>query len=139
MINAQEIQGQWNKIKGQVKEKWGQLSDSDLHIEGGNIDQLIGRIQQKTGEGRETIERYLSDLTSRGASSMNQAAEAARSYMGTASSRLNQGYDQMSQWAREGYGSAEGLVEHRPGSSVAAAFGLGLVVGLVVGVSLRSR
>ncbi len=75
MINAQEIQGQWNKIKGQVKEKWGQLLESDLHIEGGNIDQLIGRIQQKTGEGREVIERYLSDLTGRGAASVSQAAK----------------------------------------------------------------
>ncbi|HEU5116506.1 MAG TPA: CsbD family protein [Isosphaeraceae bacterium] len=139
MINAQEIQGQWNKIKGQVKEKWGQLSENDLHIEGGNIDQLIGRIQQKTGEGREAIERYLSDLTSQGASSVNKAAEAARGYMGAAASRLHEGYDQAGQWAREGYGSAENLVRHRPGSSVAAAFGLGLVVGLVVGVSLRSR
>ena len=29
-INAQELQGQWNQLKGQVKEKWGQLTDDDL-------------------------------------------------------------------------------------------------------------
>ena len=61
-INAQELQGQWNRLKGQVKEKWGQLTDDDLQISGGNVDQLVGRIQQKTGVARDQIEKFLSDL-----------------------------------------------------------------------------
>ena len=75
-INAQELQGQWNRLRGQVKEKWGQLTDDDLQIQGGNIDQLVGRIQQKTGEGREAIEKFLNDLTSRGGSAVAQATES---------------------------------------------------------------
>ena len=51
-INAQELQGQWNELRGKVKEKWGHLTDDDLEVQGGNFDQLIGRIQKKTGEGR---------------------------------------------------------------------------------------
>ena len=65
MINAQEMQGKWNKIRGQVKQKWGQLTDDDLTFQSGNVDQLVGRIQQKTGEGREAIEKFLGELTSR--------------------------------------------------------------------------
>lgn len=38
-INAQELQGQWNELRGKVKEKWGQLSDDDLTVQGGNFDQ----------------------------------------------------------------------------------------------------
>ncbi len=139
MLNAQEIQGQWNKIKGQVKEKWGQLSDSDLQIENGNIDQLIGRIQQKTGEGREAIEKFLGDLTARGASATSQAAESVRDFAGATAERLRAGYGQAYRAMGEGYETAEDFVRHRPGQSVAAAFGLGLVVGLVVGVAMRSR
>ena len=75
-INTQELQGQWNQLRGQVKQKWGQLTDDDLQIQGGNVDQLVGRIQQRTGEGREAIEKYLTELTSRGASSISQATEA---------------------------------------------------------------
>ncbi len=139
MINAQEIQGQWNRIKGQVKEKWGKLTDDDLRIGEGNIDQLIGRIQQKTGEGREAIERFLSELTARSASGFSQVAESAREYAGVAADRFRDGYGYVSDFARERYESAEDLVRQRPASSVAAAFGLGLAFGLVVGLAIRSR
>ena len=59
MVNTQEIQGSWNRIKGQVKEKWGNLTDDDLQIQGGNLDQLIGKIQKKTGESAR-LDRGLS-------------------------------------------------------------------------------
>ena len=62
MINAQEIQGHWNQLSGQVKKKWGHLTDDDLRIVGGNVEQLIGRIQQKTGETRANIEEYFNSL-----------------------------------------------------------------------------
>src|SRR5947209_9695034 len=94
-INAQELQGQWNKLRGQVKERWGQLTEDDLQIQGGNIDQLVGRIQQKTGEGRESIEKYLGELTSRGSSTVASATEAVGNYVHQASDRLREGYGQV--------------------------------------------
>jgi uncharacterized protein YjbJ (UPF0337 family) len=138
-INSQELQGQWNQLRGQVKQKWGQLTDDDLQIQGGNVDQLVGRIQQKTGEGRDAIERYQTELTSRGASSISQAAEAVSGYAQQAGGRIREGYDQVSDRAREGYDRAQDMVRHNPGQSVAAAFGMGLVAGLIVGLALRSR
>ncbi|HMB04535.1 MAG TPA: CsbD family protein [Isosphaeraceae bacterium] len=138
-INAQELQGQWNKLRGQVKERWGQLTDDDLQIQGGNIDQLVGRIQQKTGEGREAIENFLSDLTSRGSSVVSQAAEAVGTYAQQAGDRLREHYGQFSDQARERYDMAQDMVRHNPAQSVAAAFGVGLVAGLIVGLALRSR
>ena len=44
------IEGNWKQLRGKVREKWGQLTDDDLQIQGGNIDQLVGKIQQKTGD-----------------------------------------------------------------------------------------
>jgi uncharacterized protein YjbJ (UPF0337 family) len=149
-INAQELQGQWNTLRGRVKEKWGQLTDDDLQMHGGNVDQLVGKIQQKTGEGRESIERFLTDLTSKGSSAISQTAEAVGTYAqqagdrlrdqyGRLSSQARDQYGQMADRAREGYDEAQDLVRHNPGQSVAVAFGIGLAVGLVVGVALRSR
>ncbi len=138
-INAQELQGQWNKLRGQVKERWGQLTDDDLQIHGGNIDQLVGRIQQKTGEGRDTIEKFLSDLTSRGSSAIAQAAESLGGYANQAGDRLREHYGQLSDQARERYDMAQDMVRQSPAQSVAAAFGIGLVAGLIVGLAIRSR
>jgi len=146
MLNAQEIQGQWNKIRGQVKAKWGQLTDDDLSMRSGGVDQLVGRIQQKTGEGREAIEKFLGELTSHGSSGIAQVAESAREYaqqVGTtvqdAGQHLREGFGQMSDRARDQYEMAEDLVRQNPTQSVAVAFGIGIAFGLVVGLALRSR
>jgi uncharacterized protein YjbJ (UPF0337 family) len=146
MINAQEIQGKWNRIRGQVKEKWGQLSDDDLAIQGGNVDQLVGRIQQKTGEGREAIEKFLGELTSRSSAGVAQVAETARdfaqqagSYVQGAGERMREGYGQVAEGARERYEMAEDMVRQNPAESIAAAFGFGLVLGLAFGLALRAR
>jgi uncharacterized protein YjbJ (UPF0337 family) len=138
-INAQELQGQWNQLRGRVKEKWGQLSDDDLQIQGGNVDQLVGRIQQKTGEGREAIEKFLNELTSRGSSAVAQAAESIGQYTHQASDRLREHYSQLADQARDRYDMAQDMVRHNPTQSVAAAFGIGVVAGLIVGLALRSR
>jgi uncharacterized protein YjbJ (UPF0337 family) len=138
-INAQALQGQWNQVKGQVREHWGQLTDDDLQIHGGNIDQLVGRIQQRTGETRDAVERYLTDLTSRGSSAVAQATEAVSHYAQQAGDRLRDRYGDLSDQARERYDRAQDMVRHNPGQSVAAAFGFGLVAGLIVGLALRSR
>ena len=138
-INAQELQGQWNTLRGQVKQKWGQLTDDDLQIHQGNVDQLVGRIQQKTGEGREAIEKYLGELTSKGASAISQAAEAVSTYTHQATDRLRDRYGDLADTARERLDMAQDVVRHNPTQSVAAAFGVGLVAGLIVGLALRSR
>jgi len=138
-INAQELQGQWNKLKGQVKERWGQLTDDDLQIQGGNVDQLVGRIQQRTGETRESIEKFLTDLTSRGASAVAQATETVSNFAQQAGDRLRDRYGDIADQARDRFDQTQDLVRHNPGQSVAAAFGIGVVAGLIVGLALRSR
>jgi len=138
-INAQELQGQWTKLRGQVKEHWGQLTDDDLQIHGGNVDQLVGKIQQRTGETRDIIEKYLTDLTARGSSAVAQATEAVGNYAQQAGERLRDRYGDIADQARERYDFAQDHVRHNPGQSLAAAFGVGIVAGLIVGLALRSR
>ena len=51
-----KAEGKWDKIKGHVKEAWGDLTDDDLDRTEGKRDQLVGTIKQKTGETVEKIE-----------------------------------------------------------------------------------
>jgi uncharacterized protein YjbJ (UPF0337 family) len=138
-INTQEIQGQWNKLRGQVKEKWGQLTEDDLQIHGGNVDQLIGTIQQRTGEGREAVEKFLNELTSKGSSAIAQAAGAVGNFAHQAGDRFRDQYGNLTEQARERFEYGQDVVRHNPTQSVAVAFGVGVVAGLIVGLALRSR
>ena len=51
VINREILEGNWNQFKGQILKKWSQLTDSDLAEFHGNVDELVGVIQRKTGEG----------------------------------------------------------------------------------------
>ena len=80
MINQQVLQGNWNEIKGKLRNKWGQLSNDDVKSFDGNVDQLLGLIQKKTGEGRESVESFLNEVTTKGGAAVTQAAETVSEY-----------------------------------------------------------
>jgi len=52
-MNFEQLEGKWKQYKGQVREKWGHLTDDDLQVIGGKRDKLIGRIQERYGVARE--------------------------------------------------------------------------------------
>jgi len=132
-INVQGLQGQWNQLKGEVKKKWGQLTDDDLRWSNGNIDQLIGRIQERTGEKREAIEKYFDQLTSEGASAFSSAVETVGQAANQATNRIREGYSQVADSARDQYGQAREIVVRNPMQWVAAAFGIGFLAGMIAG------
>lgn len=53
--NELSIKGNWNILKGKLKQKYGQLTDNDLEYVEGKEDELIGRIQKRTGVAREQV------------------------------------------------------------------------------------
>lgn len=60
-MNKLEIKGDWNIAKGKLKQKWAKLTDNDLQFAAGQEEELIGRIQKRTGETREKVEKALAD------------------------------------------------------------------------------
>ena len=92
-INVQTIQGEWNYLCGLAKQRWSQLTEDDFGAQEGNFEQLVGRIQQKTGEGREAIEKFFAEMTSRGSSAVSHAAESAGQYAHQVSDQLRERYD----------------------------------------------
>jgi uncharacterized protein YjbJ (UPF0337 family) len=127
-INVQTIQGEWNQLCALARQRWNRLTEDDLRVQEGNVEELLGRIQQKTGETREAIEKFFSEMTSRGSSAVAHAAGAAGQYA-----------HQVSDQFRERYDSAEGLVRRHPTQTLASALGIGLVAGLIIGLAIRSR
>ena len=61
-MNTLEIKGNWNIIKGTLKQKWAELTDDDLQYAEGKSEELVGRIQQRTGQTREAIENAIREI-----------------------------------------------------------------------------
>jgi uncharacterized protein YjbJ (UPF0337 family) len=61
-MNKLELKGNWNQIKGVLKQKYGELTDEDLIYAEGKEDELIGRLQKKTGKKKEEIIEELNKL-----------------------------------------------------------------------------
>lgn len=57
-----KLRGNWNIVKGKLKAKYGELTDDDLTFQEGKEDELIGRIQNKTGEAKEKIKSFIDEL-----------------------------------------------------------------------------
>ena len=138
-MNEQTLQGNWNEIKGKLRSKWGTLTDDDVAVFNGNVDQLVGTIQRKTGEAREAIEQFFEQLSANGASVMDQSGETVRAYAHQAAEAVQETSKQAATSVREGYAEVEGLVRKRPAESLAVCFGVGVITGVVVGLLSRSR
>lgn len=54
--------GRWNEIKGKAKQEYADLTDDDLKYEEGKEDELLGKIQKKTGKTKEQVNEWLNDL-----------------------------------------------------------------------------
>jgi len=61
-MNSTEIKGNWNELKGKLKQKYADLTDDDLLHEEGKEDEMYGKIQQKLGQTKEEFHKVLSDL-----------------------------------------------------------------------------
>ncbi len=139
MVNQQLLQGNWNEIKGKLRTKWGQLTSDELQSFDGNVDQLVGMIQRKTGEARNMVEKYLEEVSSNGASTISQATEAVREYAHQASETLQETSKHAVEKVQQGYEETEKFVKERPVESVAVVFGVGVVVGVLVSLCMRTR
>ena len=58
-MNKNILKGDWNILKGKVKEKWGKLTDDDLTVISGKQDQLLGSLQKRYGYTKDKAEQEL--------------------------------------------------------------------------------
>jgi uncharacterized protein YjbJ (UPF0337 family) len=61
-VNTDQLKGNWKVLRGKVKEKWGQLTDDELDVIDGRMDQLSGALQKRYGIAREKAEEEITRL-----------------------------------------------------------------------------
>ena len=58
-MNNLKIKGNWNELKGKLKQEYGELTDNDLVYAEGQEDELLGRLQKKTGKAQDELKKML--------------------------------------------------------------------------------
>ncbi len=139
MVTDQEIQGGWNQLKGEAKKRWGQLSEDELLEFEGSTDQFIGLLQRKTGEARDAVQKWVNEMNEQAAPMFDRARQTAAEYADSISHAASDGVERVRENIAAGQTQAARMVRRRPGESVAVAFGAGLVAGVIVAMSMRSR
>lgn len=60
-MNWDQIEGNWKRVRGRVRERWGKLTDDDLDVIRGKRDQLVGAVQKRYGVAREEASRTVEE------------------------------------------------------------------------------
>ncbi len=58
-MNSDQMNGKFKQLSGEIKRKWGQVTDDDLTQAQGSMEKLVGKIQERSGDQREAIEKWL--------------------------------------------------------------------------------
>jgi uncharacterized protein YjbJ (UPF0337 family) len=57
-----EIKGNWNELKGRLKQKYANLTDEDLTFVEGQEEELFGKLQKRLGKSRDEIVTMIKSL-----------------------------------------------------------------------------
>lgn len=128
MSNQAYLQENWDTIKEKLREKWRVLTDDDLDASKGDLRQLVGTIQRKTGEASDSVEKFCGQMLSSGNTAFHQAGESIRSGAREADASIRRTYAEM-----------ESAVRHRPASSIAIGLAVGVLTGLTLSMLLRRK
>ncbi|HZK07898.1 MAG TPA: CsbD family protein [Bacteroidales bacterium] len=61
-MNKLQLKGTWNTVKGKLKQNYGNLTDDDLTYVEGKEDELLGRLQKKTGKTKEELTNEINKI-----------------------------------------------------------------------------
>ncbi|MAZ28324.1 MAG: general stress protein CsbD [Cytophagaceae bacterium] len=58
-MNQMELEGKWKQVKGKFKQKYGDLTDDDTTFAEGKFDEMLGRLQEKTGKTKSDLKKEI--------------------------------------------------------------------------------
>lgn len=57
-----KLKGNWNEMKGKMKQAYGDLTDDDMKYEEGKDDEFLGKLQKRMGKTKEEVVKWIQDL-----------------------------------------------------------------------------
>lgn len=138
MVNQEALSSDWTHAKAKLRERFGQLSEDAMNRSRGNMQQLVGLIERKTGKSRAEIEEYLEREFGEH-SWFAELKMTVGEYGQSAAHAVTDGASYAADQLRASYIQSERMIRNRPAESLAACFAAGVATGVMVGLLLRSR
>lgn len=57
-MNQEQWKGKFHQMKGELKRRWGSLTDDDLTESEGSMEKLMGKIRERSGDSQESINEW---------------------------------------------------------------------------------
>ena len=67
-MNKDVLSGNWKQLRGEVRKRWGKLTDDEIDQIGGSSEKLLGRIQERYGLAKDQAQKELNEFFSAHAS-----------------------------------------------------------------------
>jgi uncharacterized protein YjbJ (UPF0337 family) len=81
-MNSEQFEGKWKQIQGQIRQKWGHLTDNDMQVIAGKRDVLIGRVEERYGLAKEKataeVDGFLKSLQAQPEHNVQDSTERER-------------------------------------------------------------
>jgi uncharacterized protein YjbJ (UPF0337 family) len=144
----------WDEIKGQLKQRFGQLTDDDLAFVEGKGEELLARLREKLGMSVKELDQVLSEFNGAASDRLektkaklghlaDEAREKAHAVAGEVRAKAGAAADEVKAQATAAYGQArerargyfsegEEYVRQNPRESLLAALCAGFVAGLLI-------
>jgi uncharacterized protein YjbJ (UPF0337 family) len=85
-MNSDMFKGKYKEISGDIKKKWGELTEDELQRTKGNMESLTGLLQQKFGIAKEKASQELSEIFNR---HKEEASDKVNSKIDSAKAKLS--------------------------------------------------
>ena len=71
VLNEDQFKGKWKQFKGELKKKWGNFTDDDLLYIEGRRDKLDGKIQERYGDRKDDVKKWVDEWFEQNKTSQN--------------------------------------------------------------------
>lgn len=61
-MNRNILQGKWKQLRGEIRQRWGELTDDDLDQVAGQGEKLAGALQERYGYTQMEAERQINEF-----------------------------------------------------------------------------
>ncbi|WP_374027581.1 CsbD family protein [Bdellovibrio bacteriovorus] len=92
-MNKDIFQGKIKEISGELRKKWGALTDDDIQKTKGNMEALSGLVQQKIGlskeEASKQVSEFMTDIDKKFTSTGESASDKVNSKIDAIKNKLS--------------------------------------------------